>query len=60
MMIVRAVIAALMIGIGISIIVQMLRYPIAQTFTGVILGLAMIALGIFRLRQLIRYHRDRS
>ena len=50
----RAVLSFAMIVAGATIIVRMLAYPLAQTFTGIVLGLAMMALGLFRLRQLYR------
>lgn len=59
MLTVRAVIAIAMIVIGATIIVRMLPYPIAQTFTGLVLGIAMIALGLFRLRQIAAVRRNR-
>jgi hypothetical protein len=49
---IRTALAAAMIVIGAIIIGEMARYPIAYTFTGIILGLALIALGIVRLRAL--------
>lgn len=59
MLIVRAVLAVAMIAIGSGIIVRMLAFPIAQTYTGLVLGGAMIALGLFRLRQIIAVSRAR-
>jgi len=59
MLTVRALIAIAMIVVGATIIVRMLPYPIAQTFTGLVLGIAMIALGLFRLRQIAAVRRDR-
>ena len=41
-----------MIVIGASIFIKMLPYGLAQGFTGVILGAAMIGLGIYRLNQI--------
>jgi hypothetical protein len=55
MIAVRGVLALLIIIAGVTIIVRMLPYGITSTFTGIILGLAMIALGGFRLRQIYRY-----
>ncbi|MGA7569300.1 MAG: hypothetical protein WBG27_01605 [Candidatus Aquilonibacter sp.] len=52
MRIVRTVLSLGMIVIGIVVVAQMLHYPIAASFTGLILGLAMIALGAIRLRAL--------
>jgi hypothetical protein len=49
---IRALIAVAMIVVGATIIVRMMPYPIAQTYTGLVLGIAMIALGLFRLRQI--------
>jgi hypothetical protein len=45
----RALLAVAMTAVGAFIVVEMLRYPIAQTYTGVILGLAMMGLGLYRL-----------
>ena len=39
-----------MILVGGYILTRMLHYPIAAGFTGIILGLAMMALGAVRLR----------
>ena len=47
----RGVLALLMIVIGAFIVVQMVRYPLAQSFTGIVLGGAMILLGFLRVRQ---------
>ncbi len=47
---IRTALAVGMIVVGVIIVGEMVRYPIAYTFTGVILGLALIALGIVRLR----------
>ena len=49
---VRTVIAAGMIVLGSYIIVEMLRYPLRNSITGLVLGAAMIALGVIRLRAL--------
>lgn len=48
----RTVLSIAMIVVGAIIIVRMIPYPIGASFTGLILGLAMIALGILRLRTL--------
>jgi putative effector of murein hydrolase LrgA (UPF0299 family) len=47
---VRAVRTGLAIAIGGYILTRMAHYPIAASFTGIILGLAMVALGAVRLR----------
>ena len=52
MRIARTIIAALLIVIGASIIVQMLHESIRYTLTGIVLGAAMIALGVVRLRSI--------
>jgi hypothetical protein len=52
MRIIRTVLSVAMIVIGAIVVAQMSRYPIASSFTGLILGLAMIALGTIRLRAL--------
>jgi hypothetical protein len=57
MMVVRVLLAVAMMVVGGTIVVRMLPYGIAQTFTGLILGLAMLALGAYRLHQLYRYGR---
>ncbi|HTZ55798.1 MAG TPA: hypothetical protein VMB20_12110 [Candidatus Acidoferrum sp.] len=46
----RTVLSAAMIVVGGVIIVRMLPYPISASFTGIVLGGAMIALGVVRLR----------
>ncbi len=51
---IRIVLALAMIVVGIVIIVRMFPYPIHETFTGLVLGAAMIALGAFRLYQIAR------
>jgi putative effector of murein hydrolase LrgA (UPF0299 family) len=50
MQVIRTGLAIAMIAVGGYILTRMLHYPIAAAFTGVILGLAMIALGVVRLR----------
>lgn len=46
----RVALSIAMVLVGGYIIVEMLHYPIAASFTGLVLGIAMIALGIVRLR----------
>lgn len=48
----RALLALAMIVIGASIFIKMLPCGLAQGFTGLILGAAMIGLGIYRLNQI--------
>ncbi|MGB6984520.1 MAG: hypothetical protein WBD74_00945 [Candidatus Aquilonibacter sp.] len=48
----RTALSIAMIVVGTIIIVRMMPYPISASFTGLILGLAMIALGVVRLRTL--------
>jgi hypothetical protein len=60
MIYVRGLIAAVMVLLGAIVLVEMLRYPIAQTFSGVILGLAMMGLGLFRLNSILRNSRGGS
>lgn len=48
----RTVLSIAMIVVGTVILVRMMPYPISASFTGIILGLAMIALGVVRLRTL--------
>jgi putative effector of murein hydrolase LrgA (UPF0299 family) len=50
MQVIRTGLAIAMIAVGGYILTRMLHYPIGAAFTGVILGLAMIALGVVRLR----------
>jgi hypothetical protein len=47
----RAFLAVGMIVLGMYIIARMVSFPFAQSFTGIVLGVAMILLGIVRLRQ---------
>lgn len=47
---IRTGLAIAMILVGGYILTRMLHYPIAAGFTGIILGLAMMALGAVRLR----------
>lgn len=58
MIAVRALLAILMMVVGATIVVRMLPYGLAQTFTGLVLGLAMMGLGGFRLHQVYRYGRS--
>jgi hypothetical protein len=53
MLIYRAIIAIALVLLGAYIIVRMIPFPIAQSLTGFVLGIAMIALGVIRLRQII-------
>ncbi|HET9029216.1 MAG TPA: hypothetical protein VFN49_03495 [Candidatus Aquilonibacter sp.] len=55
----RAILAVLMMVIGAFVVIQMLRYPIAQSFTGIVLGGAMVLLGGLRLRQVREALRSR-
>ena len=48
-----------MIVVGAFVVVQMLRYPLAQSFTGVVLGGAMVLLGFLRFRQVREAMRNR-
>jgi len=57
MIVVRALLAIAMMVVGGLIVVRMLPYGIQQTFTGLVLGLAMLGLGAFRLHQIYRYGR---
>lgn len=59
MLVVRGILALGMIAIGAIIIVRMFPYPIAGSFTGLVLGAAMIALGAYRLLQLKRVVQSR-
>ena len=51
MLVFRGALSVFMIVVGAFVVIQMLRYPIAQSFTGVVLGAAMILLGAIRFRQ---------
>ncbi len=46
----RTLLSLAMILVGGYITIEMLHYPISASFTGIVLGIAMIALGIVRLR----------
>jgi putative effector of murein hydrolase LrgA (UPF0299 family) len=48
----RTALSIAMIIVGAIIVVRMVPYPISASFTGIVLGLAMIALGVVRLRSL--------
>jgi putative effector of murein hydrolase LrgA (UPF0299 family) len=48
----RTALSIAMIIVGAIIVVRMMPYPISASFTGIVLGLAMIALGVVRLRSL--------
>lgn len=48
-----------MIAVGAFVVIEMLRYPIAQSFTGIVLGGAMILLGGLRFRQVREAMRQR-
>lgn len=51
MLLFRGVLSVFMIVVGAFVVFQMLHYPLAQSFTGVVLGGAMILLGAIRFRQ---------
>lgn len=57
MLALRTVLSAAMIVIGAVIIVRMMPYPFSASFTGIVLGVAMIALGIVRLRTIFGMRR---
>jgi len=59
MLMVRGGLALLMILVGAFVVVQMLHYPLAQSFTGVVLGGAMVLLGFLRFRQVREAMRNR-
>lgn len=59
MLVFRGALSVFTIIVGAYVVVQMLRYPIAQSFTGIILGGAMILLGVIRLRQVREAMRQR-
>jgi putative effector of murein hydrolase LrgA (UPF0299 family) len=51
MLALRGFLALAMICLGIYIVAEMVHFPFAQSFTGMVLGVAMILLGVVRLRQ---------
>ena len=55
----RGALSLVMIAVGAYVVIEMLRYPIAQSFTGVVLGGAMVLLGILRFRQVREAMRHR-
>jgi xanthine/uracil/vitamin C permease (AzgA family) len=59
MLIFRGVLSVFMIVVGAFVVIEMLRYPLAQSFTGVVLGGAMIILGAIRFRQVREAMRQR-
>ena len=59
MLVFRGALSILTIVIGAYVVIQMLRYPIAQSFTGLVLGGAMILLGAIRFRQVREAMRQR-
>ena len=59
MLIFRGALSVFTIVVGAFVVIQMLRYPIAQSFTGIVLGAAMILLGVIRLRQVREAMRQR-
>ena len=59
MLMVRGGLALLMILVGAFVVVQMLHYPLAQSFTGVVLGGAMVLLGFLRFKQVREAMRNR-
>ena len=59
MLIVRGALSVFMIVVGAFVVIQMMRYPLAQSSTGIVLGGAMILLGFLRLRQVREALRQR-
>jgi hypothetical protein len=59
MLFVRGALSIFMVLVGSFVVVQMLHYPLAQSFTGIVLGAAMILLGALRLRQIREVMRQR-
>ncbi len=59
MLVFRGALSVFMIVVGAFIVMQMLRYPLAQSFTGIVLGGAMILLGVLRFRQIREAMRHR-
>jgi hypothetical protein len=52
MRLLRTLIAVALIALGAVILSEMLHYPLRYSLTGIVVGGAMIALGIMRLRLL--------
>jgi hypothetical protein len=52
MLAIRTLLALGMIVAGAAIFIKILPYGVAQGFTGLVLGAAMIGLGLYRLYQL--------
>lgn len=59
MLVFRGALSIFMVVVGAFVVIQMLRYPIAQSFTGVVLGGAMVLLGAIRFRQVREAMRQR-
>lgn len=59
MLLVRGALSVFMIVVGAFVVIQMMRYPLAASFTGIVLGGAMILLGFLRLRQVREALRQR-
>ena len=59
MLMVRGGLALLMILVGAFVVIQMLHFPLAQSFTGVVLGGAMVLLGFLRFKQVREAMRNR-
>ena len=59
MLMFRGALSIFMIVVGAFVVIQMVRYPLAQSFTGIVLGGAMILLGFIRLRQVREALRQR-
>jgi uncharacterized membrane protein HdeD (DUF308 family) len=54
MLFVRAGLGLAMIAVGGFLLFRLLHYPLAESFSGLLVGAAMIALGVFRLRQVLQ------
>lgn len=59
MLMFRGALSIFMIVVGAFVVIQMVRYPLAESFTGIVLGGAMILLGFIRLRQVREALRQR-
>ncbi len=59
MLVLRGALSVFTMVVGAVVVIEMLRYPIAQSFTGIVLGGAMILLGTIRLRQVREAMRHR-
>jgi len=55
MIVVRALLAIALMVVGGTIVARMLPFGIERTYMGIVLGLAMMGLGAYRLHLIYRY-----